>query len=315
MSDPIELPLDYPVALRGPRRLSLVKGWFGRIATTAFFAPPRKLAAKPPRSPARVRLSHVDWVDNRLSDRDWAILASVDRLRVVVGIQLERLHFAELSDRSRARERRRVLRRLSDWRVIVPLERRIGGVRAGSDGLIFALDSTGQHLMHRATVRRPYTPTIGSLQHSLAVSELYIALVERARFEHFELLKFATEPACWWPDGHGPGHWLKPDAYLRLATQEYSDAWWLEQDMHRPDRPSEDLPTIRRKLLTYLDFVERGQTGPRGITPRVLISVQTAQRQAAIAGIIESLPDSAATLFHVTTADQAAGHLVQVLRG
>ena len=118
---------------------------------------------------------------------------------------------------------------------------------------------------------------------------------------------------CWWPDGQG--YWVRNDAYFRLASSDYSDAWWLEQDMHRPDRHSEDLPTIRRKLLTYLDFVERGQLGPHGVVPRVLINVTNAKRQADILGVIEHLPYPASKLFHVTTADQAVGYLSRVLHG
>jgi len=83
--------------------------------------------------------------------------------------------------------------------------------------------------------------------------------------------------------------------------------------MYRYDRHSEDLPTIRRKLTTYFDFVERGQLGPNGVTPRVLISVANTRRLADIAGLIERLPAPASRLFHVTTTDQAVSYLLQVL--
>jgi hypothetical protein len=84
--------------------------------------------------------------------------------------------------------------------------------------------------------------------------------------------------------------------------------------MYRPDRHSEDLTSIRHKLTTYLDFVERGQLGPHGIVPRVLINVTNGKRQADIAGIIEHLPAPAPRLFHVTTSDQAVSYLLHVLR-
>lgn len=264
---------------------------------------------RPPERPARVRQAHVEWVNERLAERDRAVMATVDRLRLATGAQLERVDFAELSDGSRARTRRRVLARLTDWRVLTPLERRIGGVRAGSSGLVFALDSAGQWLLRSdeaARVRRPYTPGLMLVRHTLAVSELYVTLVEQARYQPFTLTEFLTEPACWYPDGLGG--WLRPDAYMRLDGQDYGDSWWLEQDMS-----TEHVPTITRKLSTYLDFVEHGQLGPGGITPRVLVSVPDGSRQAAVQRAVERLPDPASKLFHVTTAAQASHYLVRIL--
>src|SRR5437868_15248922 len=117
--------------------------------------------------PVRVRSPHVEWVRDRLGERDRQILATIARVRLATGAQLERLHFLDLPPSHRSRSRRRVLRRLVDWRVLVPLERRIGGVRAGSAGLVLALDSAGQWLANvnsratgdNAAVRRPTQPS------------------------------------------------------------------------------------------------------------------------------------------------------------
>jgi hypothetical protein len=316
---PVEIPLDVPVALRAAEPLPLVKARLGHITTTAYRSSTRRSVTRPSKPVLRVRQHHVDWIDDRLSGRDRAIMATVGRLRLVSGAQLERVHFAELSEDSRARDRRRVLSRLCDWRVLTSLQRRIGGVRAGSAVLVFALDSAGQMLAPRSydqadratKVRRSHTPRVVWLKHTLAISELYVTLVEYARARDFDFQAFVTEPACWWPNGLGG--WLRDDAYFRLAASSYSDAWWLEQDMYRLDQHSEDLTSIRRKLLTYLDFVERGQLGPHGIVPRVLINVTDAKRQAAILGVIERLPHPASKLFHVTTHDQAVSYLLRVL--
>jgi hypothetical protein len=262
--------------------------------------------------PLRVRTRHVEWVQARVGERDRTIIASVHRLRLVSGIQLERLHFRDLAPASRARIRRRVLARLTSWRVLMTLERRIGGMRAGSSGLVYALDTAGQQLARLTTndegtaIRRPGTPGLALLGHTLAVSELYVSLTELARAEDFEVTTFDTEPACWWPNGYGG--WLKPDAYLCVATMDHTDSWWLEQD-----QGTEHLPTIRRKLSVYLDFAARG-LGPGGIMPRVLVSVPNEARQTAIQSVIRRLPDPADKLLHVTTTPQAARYLLQVLR-
>jgi hypothetical protein len=265
--------------------------------------------------PVRVRQKHVEWVRERLGDRDRAILATVHRLRLVQSSQLERLHFLDLPPSHRARTRRRVLRRLVDWRVLLPLERRIGGVRAGSAGLVYALDTAGCWLANldartrgdELAIRRPAEPSPALLAHTLGVAELYVQLREQERGGGFTLVKFMTEPGSWQPNGLGG--WLKPDAYLAVATADLSDHWWVELDM-----ATESLPTIRKKLTAYLDFVRRGQRGPQGVVPRVLVSVPTEKRRQAVAEIISQLPPPANRLMRIVTHEHAAPFIVEVLR-
>lgn len=267
------------------------------------------------RRPARVRLGHVEWVADRLSERDRAIVSTVNRLRLATGLQLERLHFTDLSGRSRNVKRWQVLKRLVDWGVLVPLPRRIGGPAHGSAKLVYALDSTGQGVtqLHAtgstdtSQVRRPGTPGERFVAHTLAVSELYVRLVEAAQHGQFRLRRFDAEPASWVPNGLGG--WLKPDAYAVLSSDVYDDAWWIEVD-----RATEHLPTLRRKLTAYLDFMERGQLGPSGVMPRVFVTVPDEQRQAAVAAMLERLPEVAAKLLYVTTFDRAVQTVAQVLR-
>lgn len=66
------------------------------------------------------------------------------------------------------------------------------------------------------------------------------------------------------------------------------------------DRATESLPTLRRKLETYLDFYQRGQLGPNGVMPRVLLSTITEQRREAVHDLVAGLPEPASTLFVVT---------------
>lgn len=261
--------------------------------------------------PVRVRRAHVEWVRERLGPRDLIIIETVNRLRVVSGSQLERLHFYDLSSSARARIRRRVLARLVAWRVLMTLERRIGGVRAGSSGLVCSLDTAGQQLVRldgedERPTRRPDEPSVVLLDHRLGIAELYVSLVEVARVDGFEVAEFTAEPACWWPNGYGG--WLKPDAYLRLSNLEYTDSWWLEQD-----QGTEHLPVIRRKLTTYLDFAARG-LGPGNIMPRVLVSVPSEKRAEAVRNVIRQLPEPATQLLHTTTHSLAPKYLLRVLR-
>jgi hypothetical protein len=237
---------------------------------------------------------------------------TVDRLRLVTGAQLERLCFVDLVGRSRSVMRWRVLKRLTDWRVLLALPRRIGGTPRGSAGSVYALDTAGQALANRAAddvraQRRPGLPGDRFIQHVLAVSELYVQLVDAARDGRLELLAFQAEPACWWPDGRGG--LLKPDACAVLAAGDVEDTWWFEVD-----RATEHLPTLRRKLETYLDFHARGQLGPRGVMPRVLLSVPDEHRYETVQAMLDRLSAPATALLHVRTAAETIPHVIQVLR-
>lgn len=262
-----------------------------------------------------VSAAFVAEVQERMTTRDWAIIDSLARTRVLTGAQLERLHFADLSPLTRARIRRGVLVRLASWRLLVALGRRIGGVRGGSSGMVWSLDVAGQRLarlreFHGYTngrLRRPWTPGRMFLQHSLAVSEVLVSVTELSRAETFDLVRFVTEPACWQPNGIGG--YLKPDAYLVIENRDVTDYWWLEVD-----QDTESRPTLRRKLLAYVEFLRRGQRGPDDVVPRVLVTVPTKARRLVLEHVIANLPSSADRLFYVVEHDQASAYLFRALR-
>jgi protein involved in plasmid replication-relaxation len=254
-----------------------------------------------------------------LGERDVAILRDLARVRVLTGGQLTRLHFNDLSVGNRERARRRVLARLVEHRLVATLEgRTIGGTRAGSSGLIHSLGTAGQRALPQlgadtytssptGRVRAPWTPGSLFLAHSLAIAELMVDLRERERAGDLTLAHFVVESAAWHPDGHGGV--IKPDAYVRIHRGEVEDCWWVEVD-----RATESIPTLRRKLLAYVEFARTGQVGPDEITPRVLVTVPHDHRLAAVRGMINSLPSPAAELIMATLHDQAAELMINILR-
>lgn len=258
----------------------------------------------------RVRAAYVALVAKELSERDRAVIESVRLLHTVSGVQLERLHFADLADSSRPVMRRRVLARLVRLRLLVVLERRIGGVRAGSAGLVYALDTAGQRLTTDGSsgkaVRRPWTPSARFLDHRLAGSHLYVRLREAERLGELEVLRFLTEPDSW--QQTGTLGLLKPDAYAVVASDHVEDAWWIEID-----QGTESLPTLRRKLDVYLDAARAGHLGPDGVLPRVLVAVSSDQRREAVADLIDRLPAPASALLHVETQADTAAFIVSTL--
>jgi hypothetical protein len=270
-------------------------------------------AAQPPK---RVGPGYLAWVSERLSERDWQIIETVNRLHLASGWQLDRLHFSSLLlTRSRAVTRSRTLARLVSWRVLARLPRRIGGAKRGSSVAVYALDTAGQRLLaERASgaarptsVRRPGAPGDRFVAHVLDVSELAVQLVEVDRAQCLRLREFCAEPAAWWPNGLGS--WLKPDAYLVISNGRVDHLWWIEVD-----RATESLEAVKRKLRTYLDFIHRGQIGPREAIPRVLITTPDERRRRAIATLAARLPAPGDELFHVVLHEQAVAWLAKVLR-
>ena len=139
----------------------------------------------------------------RLSSRDIALLKSLSSLRLATSQQLERLHFREGSTATQARRCRRALQRLVEQRLLGRLERRIGGVRAGSAGFIYCLAPKGYQVLNLHAggtkghyYRRP-EPSRHLVEHTLAGSELYVQLVEASQQGRLELLHYQSEPDCW----------------------------------------------------------------------------------------------------------------------
>ncbi|MDQ3222556.1 MAG: replication-relaxation family protein, partial [Gemmatimonadota bacterium] len=119
--------------------------------------------------------------------------------------------------------------------------------------------------------------------HTLAVSELYVSLIERTRVDGYRVNEFLAEPAAWWPNG--VGGWMKPDAYVALSTADVTDHWWIEVDL-----ATEAVPTLRGKFLAYTDFANRGQLGPSQVVPRVLVTVPSEYRHQTMRHVVAGLP-------------------------
>lgn len=256
------------------------------------------------RSGEYISVARLHVLREALSERDWAIIRDVAGLRLVTGAQLERLQFADLADVSRPVVRRRVLGRLVRARLVGTLARRIGGVRAGSQGLVYHLDVAGQRLL--GTARHGGPPGERYVRHVLAVAELYVNLTEVARAGGLRLDAFEAEPASWWPDGRGGV--MKPDAYVAVGATDHTDHWWIEVDL-----ATEHGPTLARKLRAFVDFWQRGQLGPGGIMPRVLVTVPDTKRCSELVRIIHQLPPQANELITVALHNDAADSIMQKL--
>jgi hypothetical protein len=243
-----------------------------------------------------------------LATRDLAILRDLDRVRLLSGQQLERLHFAGLANTNvRGSARRRTLGRLIGLKLVTTLPRRIGGERAGSSGLIYSLDARAHReraLWAVSTdsaaerpVRRPWSIGWLFVKHNLDVTELYVQLREAEARQRLTVLAFDGEPAAWFTISAGST--LKPDAYAVIESDGWERHWWIEVD-----RATESLPTLRRKLGRYTDLLQSGQPGPDGVLPNVLVTVPDEHRAQQLRRVVDALP-RAASFITVTLHDSA----------
>jgi hypothetical protein len=235
----------------------------------------------------RITAAYVKQLEQQLSDRDLALVGTLDRLRCATTTQLQRLHVRDGSPATNARRIRSVLSRLVTLGVIARLDRAVGGVRAGSAAYVYSLAPAGQRLGAACgpaggrRLRKPWTPSVAFLAHRLAITECYVELTEAFRDGQLELLAFDAEPLSWRRFAAPGGGFLtlKPDAFARLAVDEYEHAYFVEID-----RATESLPTIGRKLALYRNYWKTGreQHRLRGLFPRVLFVVPDEAREAAI---------------------------------
>jgi hypothetical protein len=143
------------------------------------------------------------------------------------------------------------------------------------------------------------------LAHALAIAEIYVQLIERTTPEA-TLAIFATEPACWYPDGTGA--WLRPDAYTVLHGLTHAECWWIEVD-----QDTESLPRLRTKLRSYVDYLHHGDTGPNQVPPRVLFTTPTSRRYRTITGLLAGIPYLEGQHFDACIHAHAGIHLIAAL--
>lgn len=266
-------------------------------------------------SAPRVTAVRVAKLDEQLGSRDRAVIDSLDLLRVCSVRQLERLHFVDGTDLANARACRKALERLATLGVITRLERRVGGVRAGSAGFVYALDTAGQRLASGSgpaggrRLRRPWTPGLAFLRHRLDVSEVYVRLRETERTDDLELLEFWAEPLCWrrFTGIGGARTVLKPDAFARVGVGEFEHLSFIEVD-----RATESAPTIARKLAVYRRYFQTGREQERfGAFPRVVFLVPDEERKAVLVDVFAAQPAETWELFRVAVFDDAVAALTE----
>jgi hypothetical protein len=252
-------------------------------------------------APARVTDASVRRLSARLTDLDRSVLESLSHVRIATGRQLRQLHWAD-TDTGR-RMARHHLAKLTDLGLLLRLDRRIGGVRAGSDGFTYALDVAGLKLVddgHTTNrTRRPTTPGDRFLTHALAITDCYVDLHRLSQTTELDLLGFQSEPTAWrtYTGPAGQPLTIKPDAFALLADTFWEHRWFLEIDCDTEHRP-----TILKKSREYATYWQSGaEQRVHDLFPKVLWITPTERRSEQLRSWLTELHPDAWHLFLVCT--------------
>ena len=257
---------------------------------------------------------------DRLSERDREVVRTVARLRLISGKQLERLFFTESpSPSSAARLARLRLARLVKLGVVARLERRVGGVRAGSAGHVYTATPDGQRLVafwRGEGIGRPralYEPGAAYLAHTLAAAEVLVALKEAERAGRLELLAHQGEPDCWrqYVGSYGRATTLRPDAYVQVAVDDFEEHAFIEVDRGTVGRLA-----LRRKHDAYLAYYRSGrEQAALGLMPRVIWLADTPQRIRLLEDVAAECGRDGRRLFSAMSGAQLVSALCDPKKG
>jgi len=245
----------------------------------------------------RISRGQLESIRSQLSERDTAVLEAVVVNRFLTSHQIRRSHFADhATDAAAIRSTNRALARLADLGLIAHLQRRVGGVRAGSGSHVWTLTEAGARLLRIAAgveglpARfRAHEPTTSFLEHTLAVAEVCLRLSEAARGGEFCVIELLREPECWraYSGRHGGVIHLKPDLSLVTECGDYEDHWFLEID-----RSTEPPSRVIRKCLAYEAYRQtRAEQKRVGVFPAVVWITPDGKRAATLASHIAKTPD------------------------
>lgn len=263
-----------------------------------------------PASP-RVGKRLLSVLARRLSERDFEVLRLVAEHRFLTTHQVQSFCFLDHeSEASAARTTRRVLARLERDGLLRALDRRVGGVRAGSEATIWQLAPAGSRLIHGDEKRRRADkPSDRFLTHQLAIADVHVLLRQHKRIEAIEDITVEVEPASWrrYQGIGGEPRWLQPDLYAEITTSEFIDRLFIEVDLG-----SESIPTLVRKCQQYEDYRRSGIEQDRtGGFPLVLWLFVDPLRAIKLQMLIERSSKLTAAMYRYATPET----LTQVLAG
>lgn len=262
----------------------------------------------------RLSRQQLEEVEGRLSERDKQILITLQRYRYLLTTQIQRLLFTGATTPTAAhRATARAMKRLKELGVIDHLARRIGGVRAGSGGLVWYLTHAGERLLRlheqsASPVRRFFEPSPYFLAHSLAVAEVAVQLTELCwEGRETKLTTLQPEPECWRTyNEYGTALALKPDLFAITVSGQYEDRWFIEVDLDT-ESPMKIIDKCERYHKYYRSGLEQQEAG---VFPLTVWIVPSLERKNKLISCIREAFDKQPRLFAVIVNDELA-HLIR----
>lgn len=244
-----------------------------------------------------------------LSTQETNILQLLTQIKYATTKQLARLYFTDsISQSTSLRRANLATKKLWVKHYITHLERRIGGVRAGSGSYVWRLTTQGLKAIKQThqtmTIPRQnkYEPTWHHLEHTLAITEIYVLLHELNRQRKIQAIdKFQFEPNCWrgWLDNHAGRMILKPDCYIEISLDDYLDSYFIEVDKN-----TESLARVINKCKQYIRYYNLNlEQKDTGVFPLVLWVTPDDKRKLAIEKRIQHDLQDYWDLFQVVTLD------------
>jgi hypothetical protein len=254
----------------------------------------------------------LDWLDEHLPERDRRVLELVAAHRYLTTRQLERFVFTtHTSTESAARTARRVLGRLERVQLLAALDRRIGGVRAGSSARIWQLTPAAARLLHADGLSfRRIEPSQRFLRHCLAIADVHLAL--RDLRTGTTTVHVQTEPDAWrtYLGSGGERRTLEPDLAAVVETEAFEERWFLEVDLG-----TESMPTLLRKCGQYEHYRASGQEQTiHDSFPLVWWVLTSEQRAQRLSSSIGRSPSLTPALYRITTFGQLNQALTEAVR-
>jgi len=247
---------------------------------------------------------------DELSGRSISVVAQVADLRFMTATQIQSIHFSLAEHRSAAsaaRAARRCLELLTEERLLIRLQRRVGGARAGSASFIYVLGPVGHRLLALQRPRPRYRePSTTFVDHTLAITQLVVDITVAARSGRCDLLICQPEPHCWrqfsWMSAPTT---LRPDLYLSLGVGDFEHRWFCEID-----NGTEHLPAIQKKCRQYEAYYQSGrEQGAHGFFPTVCWLVRNESRAETLRSTIANDHRLTKGLFRVALQSNAASAL------
>lgn len=256
----------------------------------------------------RVSKQQLEEINGRLSERDKEILTAIQRYRYLLTGQIERLYFTGSTTRTAAlRAASRCLQRLRELGLIDHLARRIGGVRAGSGGLVWYISHAGERLLRLneqspRPIKRFFEPSAYFLAHCLAVADIATELTTICREEEgLALTALHAEPECWRTySEYGSMLSLKPDLFAITISGQYEDRYFLEIDLDT-ESPAKVVEKCEKYHRYYRCGLEQQESDVFPLT--VWIVPSTSRKQKLIEHIRKAF-DGQPKLFAVITRDE-----------